>query len=390
MSSPENSVPVSHYPFEAPEIVVAGGGGGASVMAAGLAEAMPYASVTAVVCMSDGGGSTGVLREQFDTPPVGDLRKCTSALSPNREAAAIFEQRLGEGDSVKTVAELGGALLKAVGVYEDDAMCRNRNLDIICATNELASQISDFKGHTFGNLVLTSLTLQYKNVTDAADEAGRFLQLGGNRRVVPVTDATHELVMYDGRHIIEGEATIDTHAITKPEEAYVWLSPSAEISPVAQKAVEQADALLVGPGSVFTSLLPVLATDGMKEALQRVRGQMIAVANLVTQGHETPGWDVAEYLKKLESYTHRPFDYVLYNTVHDVLPESEEPVIFNRARIEAHTGNRTVAIGTNLTDAHGVQVDPNDKLAALRSRVHHNPHAIARVLDERILSAQAI
>ena len=61
MSSPENSVPVSHYPFEAPEIVVAGGGGGASVMAAGLAEAMPYASVTAVVCMSDGGGSTGGL-----------------------------------------------------------------------------------------------------------------------------------------------------------------------------------------------------------------------------------------------------------------------------------------------------------------------------------------
>jgi len=127
----------------------------------------------------------------------------------------------------------------------------------------------------------------------------------------------------------------------------------------------------------------------MRSALQKMQGQMIAVANLVTQGHETPGWDVADYLKKLESYTHRSFDYVLYNTVHDVLPESEQPVLFNRARIEEHTGNRTVAIGANLTDAHEVATNPDDKLAHLRSRVHHNPLVVARVLDEEILSSPA-
>jgi 2-phospho-L-lactate transferase/gluconeogenesis factor (CofD/UPF0052 family) len=98
MSSAE--FPEQPYPFESPNIVVAGGGGGASVMAAGLAESLPYASVTALVCMSDGGGSTGALRDQFKTPPVGDVRKCTSALAPNREAAIIFEQRLKQDDSV--------------------------------------------------------------------------------------------------------------------------------------------------------------------------------------------------------------------------------------------------------------------------------------------------
>lgn len=376
--------PEQLYPFESPNIVVAGGGGGTSVMAAGLAESLPFASVTALVSMSDGGGSTGALRTQFDTPPVGDVRKCTSALSPNREAAGIFEQRLGPDDSLEDVARLGGALLKAVGIT--DYTHNRRSLEIILSTNELAGKISKLHGHTFGNLVLTALTLEHENVTDAASEAGRLLGLGDRRQVVPVTNDAHQLLMFDGKHIVEGEAAIDTHEIDDPQSAYVWLTPSARISPRAKQAVEQADALLVGPGSVFTSLLPVLAVSGMRNALHSMNGQMIAVANLVTQGHETPGWDVADYLKKLESYTHKPFDYVLYNTVHDVLPETEQPVLFNRDRIEEHSGNRTVAIGTDLTDAHEVVVSADDKLSHLRSRVHHNAQAVARVLDEQILS----
>jgi len=386
MSSAE--FPEQPYPFISPNIVVVGGGGGASVMAAGLAESLPYASVTALVCMSDDGGSTGALRSQFETPPVGDVRKCTSALSPNREAANIFEQRLKQSDTTETVAAFGGALLSSMGIHKEHPDYQ-RNYATMRATTELASKITHLHGHTFGNLVLTALTLERENISEAAEEAGRLLGLGDQRRVVPATNDPHQLFMYDGQHVIEGEGTIDTHAIAKPQEAHVWLSPSASISPAARKVVEEADALLVGPGSVFTSLLPVLSVSGMKNALQKMQGQMIAVANLVTQGHETPGWDVADYLKKLESYTKKSFDYVLYNTVHDALPDSEQPVLFNRARIEEHVGNRTVAIGTDLTDAHEITINPNDKLAHLRSRVHHNPYAVARVLDEEILSSPA-
>jgi uncharacterized cofD-like protein len=191
--------------------------------------------------------------------------------------------------------------------------------------------------------------------------------------------------MDDGAQIVRGEAAIDTHKIADPYVARIWLDGPARITSQADAALRRADAMLFGPGSLYTSILPILAVDGAGKALHASRGEMVAVANLVTQYHETNGWDVSDYLAKMEEYTDgKKFDRVIYNANPKGLPDNLAPVTFNREQLKRRH-DRVAAIGTDLVDARHVAVDANDPLAATRSTVHHNPAAVAGVLREHVL-----
>ena len=240
-------------------IAVLGGGNGISAVLEGFARQVAAGTaleVTAVVATADDGGSSGRLRRDRGGLPPGDLRTCLLALagSTDRPFARLFAHRYdGEG--------------------------------------ELA-------GHALGNLILAAL----------ADMEGGFLAglavaedlLAANGRVLPVTEAGMRL---EGRcrdgSCLSGEATIGrATAIEK-----VWLDPG-DVAPCpgVLEAIRDADLVVVGPGSLFTSILPVLLVDGVADAVRGARGRRVLVANLMSQPGETLDMHLTDHLRALDAH----------------------------------------------------------------------------------------
>jgi uncharacterized cofD-like protein len=232
---------------DGPAVVALGGGHGLSVV---LQAARQYAgTVTAVVSVADDGGSSGRLRRDFGVPAPGDLRKCLVALAGSgtvwREA---FEYRFGGG-------ELGG--------------------------------------HALGNLVIVGLAETLGDFTAALDEAGRLLHAVG--RVLP---ATTDVVVLKAD--VEGEAVEGQVAVqnSRGRIRRVELVPGdAAASPEAVAAIERADQVILAPGSLYTSLLPVLCVRDLRAGVGRALGRVIQVSNLRPQHPETAGLDATDHLR---------------------------------------------------------------------------------------------
>jgi uncharacterized cofD-like protein len=234
-----------------PAVVALGGGHGLAIT---LQAAQRYAGrLTAVVSVADDGGSSGRLRRDLDVVPPGDLRKCLVATAaPDNVWAVAFEHRF-------TGSELGG--------------------------------------HALGNLVLVGLAETLGDVGRALDEAGALL--GTRARVRP---ATTERVVLKARvdaggsdREVEGQvAVMETRGTIRRVE----LVPSdVPADPVAIDAIETADQVLLAPGSLFTSLLPVLMVPAIGRAVRETRGQVVQIGNLEPQVPETEGLDGADHLR---------------------------------------------------------------------------------------------
>jgi uncharacterized cofD-like protein len=240
-------------PPPGPAVVALGGGHG---LAAALAGARRYAgSITAVVSVADDGGSSGRLRKVHDVPAPGDLRKCLGALAASdtiwREA---FEHRFSGGE-----------------------------LD----------------GHALGNLVIVGLAQVLGDFGRALEEAGRLLKCVG--RVLP---ATTDLVVLkaDAGHgpaeaSLEGQVAVSNS--TEPIHRIHIVPEDAKAHPEAVSAIELADQVVLAPGSLFTSLIPVLCVPGIREALTTARGKIVHVCNLRPQLPETRGLDGTDHLRAL-------------------------------------------------------------------------------------------
>lgn len=254
------------------KVVTIGGGSGSYTMLQGL-KAFPL-DITAVVTMFDSGGSSGILRDEMGILPPGDVRRCLVALSDeNRQKVLrdLFNYRFEENGSMK--------------------------------------------GHSFGNLLLAALSSIYGSDIAAIKRASELLDLKG--RVLPVSlDRSHlHAVLEDGTEI-KGETNIDI-----PQHDgnlridRVYLDPPAHIHDETDDAVRDADLIVIGPGDLYTSLIPNLLVDGMSEALSARRGKVVIVCSLMTKWGETAGFVASDFVRELLKYSKLPkFDYVLCNT----------------------------------------------------------------------------
>ncbi len=251
-----------------------GGGTGLPSLLGGLKN-NPWVDLHAIVTMFDSGGSSGQLRDELGVLPPGDVLKCALALARNeREARAILLARL--------------------------PMLEHGRL----------------AGHTGGNLLL-SMMEQYTGGDFLAAVDGLRALLGCRGHVWPITVQRSTLCAEspDGFRS-RGEVEVDAVQADGRPVGRLWLEPPAAIHPRVADAIADLDAAIIGPGSFYTSLLPIFLVDGAAEALAHVRGPIIYISNLVTEGRGMEGFTAADAVDRLSEAIRRPIDVVIFNTSH--------------------------------------------------------------------------
>ncbi len=256
---------VQHRLTQGPEIVAIGGGTGLSTLLAGL---KAYTrNITAVVTVTDEGGSSGRLRNEWGVLPPGDIRNCLVSLAEHDSSLnSILNFRFDRG--------------------------------------ELA-------GHNLGNLILLATTEMTGDFRLAVEELNHLLAIRG--RVLPVTT---EAVTIAGRtengEILRGEMEITGRGA---DIQSVWIEPrDARPVPDVLAAFETADIIVLGPGSLFTSILPNLLIKDVSEGLSRISAPIAYIVNLMTQPGETPGMDIPDHVTWIRHGLGRYPDYVIVNT----------------------------------------------------------------------------
>ncbi len=318
-----------------PRIVVIGGGTGSFTLLQELKHLTP--NVTAIVNMSDDGGSTGTLRDELGVLPPGDIRQCLVALSNLQEVRDLFSIRFGGQGSLA--------------------------------------------GHSLGNIIIAGLENHYGEFESALRVASNLLQVTG--QVVPVTLTNHVLVLHDGDKVMEGEHAIAHTQITH-KDAWLELKPKAGLNPVAKVAILQADLLIIAPGNLYGSLLPALAVDGMKQAFAKSRATKIMISNLVTKPGQTDGWHVVDYAKAIERYVgNNQLDFILFNDkspsralLQKYAADGEFPVGNDAGRFK---DIKAKLIGADLVASDITTQDTNDK-AIKRTLIRHNAQEVGRQL----------
>lgn len=319
----------------APEIALIGGGTGSFTLLQELKGFTPH--ISAIVNMSDDGGSTGVLRDEFGVLPPGDVRQCLVALSDTPEVRDLFNYRFG-GDS-------------------------------------------DLAGHSLGNLILSGLEMQHGCFDKALKVASSLLHITG--QVLPVTLDKHTLVMQDGDETVTGEYVIGHRPITS-KQPNVWLDPPAQLNPEAAQAIVDADLVVIAPGNLYGSLLPALAVDGMEEAFTAASGKKVLVSNLVNKPGQTDNWHVADYVRAVERYIgEQQIDYAIYNQdlpdaslLEKYAAEGEYPV---RTALAAFNAISAEPRGANLVAKNPAMQDKHDTIIR-RTLIRHDAHQVGRQL----------
>ncbi len=256
-----------HLVADGPRVVALGGGHG---LATALRAIRRYAgSITAVVSVADDGGSSGRLRRDLGVPPPGDIRRCLVALAGDDGVwSSAFEHRFRDGE---------------------------------------------LEGHALGNLVLVGLTETLGSFPDALDEAGRLLRTVG--RVLPATVEPVVLKAELGTADVRG-ATVEGQVAVANSRGIrrVDLVPAdVAATPDAVEAIAAADQVVYAPGSLYTSVLPVLCVTGLRDAILATSAQVVQVANLRPQVPETSGMDLADHLTAVLAHDAR-VDCFLHDT----------------------------------------------------------------------------
>jgi uncharacterized cofD-like protein len=271
-----------------PRIVAIGGGTGLSTLLRGLKE--HTSNLTAVVTVADDGGSSGVLRNELGIPPVGDIRNCIAALADSETMMdRVLQYRFPD--------EGGGVNRQSLG------------------------------GHAVGNLLIAAMTaVEDGDFEEGVRRINRILAVRGQVVPATATPLTLHARLTDGR-VVDGQSAImRTSGIER-----VWLTPDdVAASTDALDAIADAELIVVGPGSLFTSLLPSLLIPGIRDAVAGASAPRVYVCNVATQAGETAGFDLAAHLEALAGHAGAGIvDVVLANTFFDArIPDgwSAEPV----------------------------------------------------------------
>jgi uncharacterized cofD-like protein len=248
-----------------------GGGTGLPSLLGGL-KGNPWLRLNAVVTMFDSGGSSGQLRDELGVLPPGDVLKCVLALAPNE-------------------AEARRILLSRFSMVEHERL----------------------RGHTGGNLLLSMMERQSGDFLTAVDGLRSLLGCAGGVWPVSLEQAVICAEYGDGT-MTRGEVEVDAGQSAGHHVKRIWLDPPVTIHPATAAAIHGFDAAIIGPGSFYTSLMPIFLVRGTAEALGAVKGPIIVVTNLLTEGRGMAGFSAAEAVRRLSEAIGRPIDVAIVNT----------------------------------------------------------------------------
>lgn len=321
--------------------VVIGGGTGSFSVLSGLK--LHVSDIAALVNMADDGGSTGVLRDELDVLATGDVRQCLVALSEApEELRNLFNFRFGEGP---------------------------------------------LAGHSFGNLFLSAVEKMNNDFGSAVRMAGDVLRIKGE--VLPITlDNVRMTATWQDGTVVKGQDQMNiTHFVVEKGLPDLHLEPGGSINPSADRAIRQADIIVVAPGDIYTSLGPLLIVDGVADALAMTKAKIVYVCNLMAKPGHTSGFTVADHAAEIERFAGGPIlDYVLYNTG---IPDAQMFETYARqgeALVEADAKELVDAhyesYGRPLVAPKATTANREDALAGQRSFIRHDPVVLAEAILE--------
>ncbi|WP_414582502.1 gluconeogenesis factor YvcK family protein [Scytonema sp. PCC 10023] len=308
-----------------PKIVAIGGGTGLSTLLRGLK--VYSANITAIVTVADDGGSSGRLRQEFGVLPPGDIRNCLAALADEEKLLTeLFQYRFKAGEGLL--------------------------------------------GHSFGNLFLTAMSDITGDLERGVAASSKVLAIRGQVLPATLSDVRLWAELSDGRRI-QGESKITEAGGTIVKIGCIPENPPG--LPAAIKAIKEADYIIMGPGSLYTSVIPNLLVPEIADAIAASDAPRIYVCNIMTQPGETQGYTVADHIRAIDAACGRPlFNAVL---VHKKSPspraliryaqQQSHPVFLDREAI-GQLGRRIVLANVMHEDETGC--------------VRHNPQRLARVL----------
>ncbi|MEW5867428.1 MAG: YvcK family protein [Bacillota bacterium] len=316
-----------------PRVVVIGGGTGLSTLLRGIKEFT--SNVTAIVTVADDGGSSGRLRKEMGVLPPGDIRNCLVALADSEPLMArLFQYRFPEGDP------------------------------------------TGLGGHTFGNLFIATMSAITGDFEKAVKESSRVLAVRG--RVLPSTLEDVALAAEcEGGRVVDGESTISKCGARIMR---VFLKPrDPKALPEAVEAIRDADVIVLGPGSLFTSVLPNLLVRGITSSIHRSEALKVYVCNVMTQPGETDGFTASDHVRAIFEHVGEGLvDYVLVN-IGEVPPRLAE-----RYRQE---GAYPVIVDCDKLRELGVSVVEGN-LISNTNYARHDPARLARVIMRMLAEAR--
>jgi uncharacterized cofD-like protein len=324
-------------------VVAIGGGTGLSMLLRGLkhyvarrrqeSERHPITDLAAIVTVTDDGGSSGRLRREYRILPPGDIRNCMVALSQDEALLGrLFQYRFHAGRGLR--------------------------------------------GHSFGNLFLTALSHVTGDFAEAVKVSGEVLAIRGRIFPTTVENVSLEAVMSDGK-VVAGETRI---AKSNKKIRRLRLNPR-HVRPLPEvlEAIAKADLILVGPGSLYTSILPNLLVSGVAQAIEASSATRVYIANLMTQPGETDGFSLSDHVRVIYKHTGcKQFDWVV---------ASNQPVSQELARRYSARGSEPVRVDIGELQRIGIRC-LLDNLHEEHGVIRHDTARLSRLLLEEFVERQ--
>lgn len=313
------------------KVVVIGGGTGLSTMLRGLKQYTSH--ITAIVTVGDDGGGSGKLREDLGMLPPGDIRNCILALADTEPLMEdLLQYRFTEGS---------------------------------------------LKGQCFGNLFLAAMAGISENFEDAVQKMSSVLAVKG--KVLPVTlDDMKLIAELENGEIIEGESKIPSEVIVRKTRIKKIAIKPIDAKPLEEaiKAINNADVIIMGPGSLYTSIIPNLLVKGIPEAICKSPAKKVYISNVMTQPGETDGFKVSNHLKVLMDYgVAENIDYVIANNG-IIPPDIKEKYAKENAELVVLDYENISNLNVNVIEA--------DLIKITKRYVKHNAEKLAELIMKNI------
>lgn len=304
-------------------ITVVGGGTGLSTLLRGLKN-FPC-DINAVVTITDEGGSSGVLREELNVPPPGDIRNNLVALANDEDILSqVFNYRFRNGS---------------------------------------------LSGHPVGNIILAALTKITGSFTDAVSRMSDILAIKG--RVLPISNEMARLIAcFSDGVTVEGETQIVEYGIKSFSRIKeLKLSKPIMLNPSAKEAIEKADVLVLGPGSLYTSIISNLIVEGFSDMIKNTPIHKIYVSNIMTQPGETYNYTLKDHVDEVEKYLGTKLDYIVYS-----YPPSE-PTILEKYRLKG-----SVPVENDLKEGRVIKGHFSSIVFDEDYRIRHDSFLLAKTI----------
>ncbi len=317
-----------------PKVVVMGGGTGTFTVVSALKH-LDW-DITTIIAVSDSGGSTGRIRDEFGFQPVGDLRQSLAALA--------------DAD--------GQEWIQKILLYRFD-------------------KGTGFKGHNLGNLILTALQDMTGNTTRSLEIAEKIFNLSGT--VIPVTEEYVDLkIHYSNGDVVVGEHILDENPNEPLSIDYVSLTPECTINPKAAAALTKADMIIIGPGDFYASIMATLVVPEIPALFAASKAKKVYISNLMTRFTQTNGMSVADHTQKIEAAIGTTVSKVVINN--DPIPKKAHEIYASVKEypVTDDMGETDKVVRASLINTKIHHKKKHD--TAYRSLLRHDYRKLAKVL----------